>query len=280
MLELPLDTLHGALADLELLRMSLAHDTASTPPNASSVAAGGSFEGWSRVNHSHADLDTPFQSGRTQDITHRLVAKHLEVDEGIRVDPESIVVTVGAQEAMLLVLRALRTDERDALLAVRPASFGLTEAARLLDMPVVPVASGPTGIDLGDLDRQLTATRKRGLRTQALYLVPNFSHPAGTRFDLATRRRLLDIAAEHELLLIEDAAHGPFHAHPGHRLPTLKALDTERVVLHIGSYARTRLPGAQVGFVVADQPVTRGGFVVGPFAEQLSLMKRTVTLDT
>ncbi|MFY0583742.1 aminotransferase class I/II-fold pyridoxal phosphate-dependent enzyme [Cystobacter fuscus] len=97
---------------------------------------------------------------------------------------------------------------------------------------------------------------------------------------MTTRRRLLDIAAEHELLLIEDDAYGLFHVDPNNRLPTLKALDTGRVVLHIGSFAKTGLPGARVGFVIADQPVTREGVVVGSLADQLSLIKSNVTLNT
>lgn len=299
MLELPLDSLHGALADPALSSMNLLNDIASTHPTAISFAAGRPFEDLFQVNHLHEYLDaftahlsqdlglsaaqvrrTLFQYGRTKGVMHHLVAKYLEVDEGIRVDPESIVVTVGAQEAMFLVLRALRTDERDAVLAVMPAYFGLTGAARLLDMPVIPVASGSSGIDLDDLGRQLTATRKRGLRARALYLVPDFSNPTGISLDLPTRRRLLDIAAEQELLVIEDDAYGLFHADPGQRLPTLKALDTERVVLHIGSFAKTGLPGARVGFVVADQTVTRGGVAVGPLADQLSLIKSNITLNT
>ncbi|MFY0583741.1 aminotransferase class I/II-fold pyridoxal phosphate-dependent enzyme [Cystobacter fuscus] len=188
MLELPLDTLHGALADPVLLSMNLLNDIASNHPDAISFAAGRPFEELFQVNQLHEYLDafvahlthdleqsaaqvrrTLYQYGRTKGVIHHLVAKYLEVDEGIRVDPESIVVTVGAQEAMFLVLRALRTDASDAVLAVMPTYFGLTGAARLLDMPVVPVASGPHGIDLDDLGRQLAATRKRGLRTRALY---------------------------------------------------------------------------------------------------------------
>ena len=51
---------------------------------------------------------TLLQYGRTKGIVHDLIARNLAVDEGITVDPEAVVVTVGCQEAMFLVLRALR----------------------------------------------------------------------------------------------------------------------------------------------------------------------------
>src|SRR5260370_40828071 len=77
-----------------------------------------------------------FQYGRTKGIISELIARYLEADEGIVVDPDAIVVTVGFQEGMFAVVRALRADERDVLLAVSPSYVRLTGAARLADMPL------------------------------------------------------------------------------------------------------------------------------------------------
>ncbi len=49
----------------------------------------------------------------------------------------------------------LRKDPTDVLLAVTPTYVGLTGAARLVEMPVLPVAAGPGGVDLDDLERQI-----------------------------------------------------------------------------------------------------------------------------
>ncbi|MEU8540637.1 PLP-dependent aminotransferase family protein [Streptomyces sp. NPDC048717] len=219
------------------------------------------------------------QYGRTSGIVHHLIARHLEVDEGMHVDPESIVVTVGCQEAMFLALRSLRRDERDVVLAVAPTYVGLTGAARLVDMPVVPVASGTTGVDLADLAATLRQARERGLRPRACYIVPDFANPSGLRLDLGTRRELLDLAAREGILLLEDNPYGMFHNGSG-RLPTLQALDTDRTVVYLGSFAKTVLPGARVGYLVAEQRVRDGRGQVGVFAEQLSRIKSMVTVNT
>src|SRR5215831_14790394 len=116
-------------------------------------------------------------AGRTKGIIGDLVARHLELDENITVDPESIVVTVGCQEAMFCVLRALRRDERDVVLAVDPTYVGLTGAALLADMPVWPVRSGPSGIDLDHLSAQVGRARAAGLRPRACYVIPDFANP-------------------------------------------------------------------------------------------------------
>ncbi|MDH6554868.1 (S)-3,5-dihydroxyphenylglycine transaminase [Streptomyces sp. SAI-041] len=220
-----------------------------------------------------------FQYGRTKGIMHELIARYLEADEGIVVDPESIVVTVGAQEAMYLVVRALCRDERDVALAVSPTYMGFTGAARLAGMRVLPVASGPLGVDLDDLRSQVRSARRLGLRPRCLYVVPDFSNPTGITLDVATRRRLLDVAGEEDLLLVEDNPYGLFTGR-GDRLPTLKALDREQRVVYLESFAKTTLPGARVGFVVADQRVTGDGRDSGLFADELAKIKSMVTVNT
>ncbi|MFI6099305.1 PLP-dependent aminotransferase family protein [Lentzea sp. NPDC051213] len=214
------------------------------------------------------------QYGRTKGVINDLVARNLLVDEGITADPESIVVTVGCQEAMVLVLRALRAGPQDVVLAVAPTYVGLTGAARLLDMPVLPVRDGAGGIDLDDLLAQVRGARAAGLRPRALYLVPEFANPSGVSLDVPTRRRLLEIASAEDFLVLEDNPYGLFHRR-GERPPTLKALDTDRRVVYLGSFAKTAVPGARVGYVVADQPVGSG-----VLADELGKLKSMLTVNT
>ena len=220
------------------------------------------------------------QYGRTKGIVHHLIARNLAVDERITVDPEAIVVTVGCQEAMFLVLRALRAEASDVLFAVAPTYVGLTGAARLVDLPVRPVAGGPDGVDLADLRAGVRRARAEGLRPRACYVMPDFANPSGVSMDTAQRRRLLDLAAEEDLLLIEDNPYGLFPATGTDRRPTLKALDTARRVVYLGSFAKTVLPGARVGYVVADQRVGGSDGTVGPLADQLAKIKSMVTVNT
>ncbi|MCE6996427.1 PLP-dependent aminotransferase family protein [Saccharothrix sp. S26] len=222
---------------------------------------------------------TVLQYGRTKGIIHELVAKNVLLDEGIAVDPESVVVTAGCQEAMFLVLRALRADERDVLLAVSPTYVGLTGAARLVDLPVRPVRTGEHGIDLDDLVAVIRRERAAGRRPRACYVMPDFANPSGLSMDLETRRRLLEVAEAEDVLLLEDNPYGLFHG-DSDRVPTLKALDRRRRVVYLGSFAKTVLPGARVGYVLADQRVAAADGAVGLFADQLSKIKSMLTVNT
>jgi (S)-3,5-dihydroxyphenylglycine transaminase len=291
--------LNSALGDPVLDSMNFLNEVAARFPRAVSFAPGRPCEDFfafddlerclrryrefltSERGYSEAQVVTTlFQYGRTKGIIHREIARYLETDEGLAVDPESIVVTVGAQEAMYLVARALCRDERDAALVVSPAYVGFIGAARLAGLPVLPVAGGPGGIDLDDLRRQVREARRRGLRPRCVYVVPDFSNPSGIRMDLALRRELLRAAAEEDLLIVEDDPYGTFPA-DGERLPTLKALDPDRRVVYLGSFAKTVLPGVRVGFIVADQLVTGAGRRTGGFlADELGKLKSMVTVNT
>jgi (S)-3,5-dihydroxyphenylglycine transaminase len=189
------------------------------------------------------------------------------------------VVTVGCQEALYLTLRALRTSDRDVLLAVMPTYVGAAGAAHLVDMPVLPVAQSAEGIDVDDLAAVVRRARADGLRPRACYVVPDFGNPSGISFDLATRHRLLEAARDLGLLLLEDNPYGLFRAE-GEPLPTLKALDTDRTVVYLGSFAKTGNAGSRVGFVLADQRVDVGGGRTEPLADRLGEIKSMLTVNT
>ncbi|MGK4585537.1 PLP-dependent aminotransferase family protein [Kitasatospora sp. HPMI-4] len=296
--QLHLNELHSSLSDPALESMNFLNEVAGRHPGALSLAAGRPYEEFFDIEAIHRylrryehhltaeqGLDPEqarrafFQYGRTKGIIHGLVARNLQADEGITADAESIVVTVGCQEAMFLVLRALRTDEKDAVLAVAPTYVGLTGAAKLVDMPVRTVRGGPGGVDLDDLAEVLRQARADGLRPRACYLLADHSNPSGLSLDLRTRHALLELAEREDLLLLEDNPYGLFTAGE-ERLPTLKALDTRRRVVYLGSYAKTGLPGARVGFVVADQTVTAPSGATGLLADELAKLKSMLTVNT
>lgn len=296
--ELCVTELHGALGDPALNSMNFLNEVANHFPEAISLAAGRPCEEFFDLDAIHRYLRTfcdhladdlgytdeqvrrtVLQYGRTKGIIHELVAANLQLDEGIAVDPESIVITVGCQEAMFLVLRALRADERDVLLAVSPTYVGLTGAARLADLPVRPIRTGPDGIDLDDLLATIRRERAAGRRPRACYVMPDFANPSGLSMDLPTRHRLLEIARNERILLLEDNPYGLFHG-DSERIPTLKAMDEWRCVVYLGSFAKTALPGARVGYVVADQRVLDTDGSAGLFADQLSKIKSMLTVNT
>lgn len=277
--------------------MNFLNEIAQRFPDAVSLAAGRPFEGFYDLDDVHRYFETYrrhltdrlggdevavrrtlLQYGRTKGIIHDLIAEQLRVDEGIDVDPDAIVVTVGCQEALYLTLRALRHDERDVLLAVTPSYVGVHGAAGLADMPVLPVRESSEGIDLDDLVAVVRDAKAAGLRPRACYVIPDFANPSGVRLSRAARERMLAIAADEDILVLEDNPYGLFGDPSGP--PTMKALDECAQVVHLGSFAKTGLPGARVGFAVADQRVAGAQGDLGVLADQLAKIKSMLTVNT
>ncbi|GGK90901.1 aminotransferase-like domain-containing protein [Mangrovihabitans endophyticus] len=291
------ERLHPSVSDPVLDVMNFLNEVTSRYPDAISFAPGRPYDGFFDATAVAGYLDrylahlaargmppeqvraAVFQYGPTAGSIREIIAEALRRDEGIDVAAESIVVTVGAQEAMVLTLRALMASSRDVLVVPSPCYVGITGAARLLNVPVAGVREGPGGLCGADVEAVLLAERDRGRCPRALYVITDHSNPLGSTLGLHTRHALLEIAERHDLLVIEDSPYRLVSTGP--RLPTLKALDRGRRVVHVGSFSKTLFPGARVGFAVADQIVGHGDDGrTGLLADELSKIKSMITVNT
>ncbi|MBZ5494595.1 MAG: PLP-dependent aminotransferase family protein [Acidobacteriia bacterium] len=214
------------------------------------------------------------QYNRTNGTINDLIAKQLERDEGIRVFPESIMVTVGAQEAMAVLLTGLFNPSYDVLLVSDPAYIGITGLARILGIRIMPVPSGEHGLEPEKVEKAIRDCSKWG-RPRALYDIPDFNNPMGTSMPLRHRHQILEVCSRAGVLLIEDNPYGMF-AYDGERVPTLKALDHQNTVLYIGSFAKTLFPGLRLGYLIADQK-SEGNQTL---AQELSRVKSLLTVNS
>lgn len=294
---LALADMHGSLSDPLLDTMNFLNEITSRYPDAVSLAPGrpygGLFDPGRIVDYLNAYTDhlrslgytedqvhsALFQYGRTKGQIHELIAQTVANDEGIHVHPEAVVVTVGAQEGMFLVLRALFAESHDVLLVSSPCYIGITGAARLLDVPVVPVPEGSSGPDPEAVRSAVRRAKASGQRPRALYVVPDFANPSGASMTVTARRELIEVAAAEEILVIEDNPYGFFTREVEPR-PTLKSLDHHAVVVYLASFAKTCFPGARLGYVLADQQVVSRDGRHSLLADELAKIKSMITVNT
>jgi (S)-3,5-dihydroxyphenylglycine transaminase len=294
--DLSIKDLHASLSDPLLDTMNFLNEVTFRYPGAISFAPGRPYDGFFDIEQIFTHLrgyvahlaasgyssgqirDALFQYGPTAGRIRELIANSLRADENIDVRPESIVVTVGCQEAMFLALRALIAGPADALLVSSPCYVGITGAARLLDIEPTAVQECEDGFRCAYLETAIRAERTRGRHPRVFYVVPDHSNPAGTTMPVETRHQLLDLALRHDILILEDS---PYRmVSPGPHLPTLKSLDRQRRVIHLGSFSKTAFPGARVGFAVADQLVADAAGSTGLLADELAKIKSMVTVNT
>jgi (S)-3,5-dihydroxyphenylglycine transaminase len=297
MVEIARETLHTSVTDPVAASMNFLNEVAGRFPAAISLAAGRPFDefydiadverylavyvahlragGMSEARVRQAVL----QYGRTNGQLGAMIARMLEIDEDVSVPDESIMVTSGCQEAMIIVLRGLAAEPEDVVLAAEPCYVGFTGAARVLGVPVIPVPETAQGISPEAVARVAREVRASGRRPRALYVVSNFANPSGVSLGDEVRRRLLEVAAEEDLLILEDDPYGLFGS-DDRRRPALKSLDTDQRVIYLGSFAKSVFPGARVGFLVADQTVVSADGHRSLLADELSTVKSMVTVNT
>jgi (S)-3,5-dihydroxyphenylglycine transaminase len=213
-----------------------------------------------------------FQYGPSQGIINTDLARALAVTAGLIVAESDLTITTGAQEGFILVLRALELHRAGTLGIVAPAFAGIRGAATFIGARTLELHEGPDGATAADLDAACAQAEALGAPLRALYVAPDFSNPSGTVIPRSARLDLLRIARDRQVLLIEDTTYG--FTNPD-APPCLKALDEHGVVIQVGTFSKVCLPGARVGYVVADQPWHGSNL-----ASWLATLKNTTTVNT
>ncbi|HXT45356.1 MAG TPA: PLP-dependent aminotransferase family protein [Pseudonocardiaceae bacterium] len=172
--------------------------------------------------------------------------------EGIRAHADDVTVTVGSQMALDMVTRIF-CDPGDVVLAEAPSYVGALTTFASYQAQVVQVAMDDDGLVPAELDTALRALRARGRTPKFLYTIPNFHNPAGITLAVQRRAEVLQLCAEHRVLVIEDNPYGLL-GFDGQIYPAMRATDPDNVV-YLGSFSKTFAPGLRVGWALAPHAV-------------------------
>ena len=172
--------------------------------------------------------------------------------EGMVIDPDDVLVTTGGQQVIDLVCKTL-VDPGDVVVAEAPTYPGAIPTFSAYQADVVQITMDREGMRVDEMEDTLDQLEAAGRRPKFIYTVPNFHNPAGVTMSLERRRRLVQIAAERELLVLEDNPYGLLR-YEGEPLPTLYSLDHE-FVIYAGTFSKILSPGVRLGWAVAPPPI-------------------------
>src|SRR3954468_17399966 len=173
--------------------------------------------------------------------------------EGASVDVEDLLVTTGGQQVIDLVCKTL-VDPGDVVVAEAPTYPGAVPTFMSYEADVVQIAMDDDGMRVDELEATLDRLDAEGRRPKFIYTIPNFQNPAGVTLSLARRRRLVEVARERELLVLEDNPYGLLR-YEGEALPPLRVWQGGVAVMYLGTFAKILSPGIRLGWVVAPPPV-------------------------
>jgi DNA-binding transcriptional MocR family regulator len=169
-------------------------------------------------------------------------------EEATEADPEDLVVTTGAQQALDLVGKIL-LDPGDAVVVEAPAYVGALSAFSAYEPRILQVDLDEDGMVVDRLEDLLV----RGERPKFVYTVPNFHNPAGVTMSTARREQLVALCREARLPIVEDNPYGLLRFE-GDPQPTLRSLDPHNVI-YLGTVSKVFSPGVRVGWAVAEPGV-------------------------
>ena len=169
---------------------------------------------------------------------------------GIRVPVEQVLVTHGSQQGLDIAGRLL--IDPDAPVAVEdPSYLGALGAWRSLRPSWVKLALDREGLNVDQLEDVL----KSGTIPRFLYVVSCFQNPTGVTLSPERRVRLLELAEQYGLVILEDDPYGELY-YEGERTRPLAALDVEmhgelRHVVYLSTFSKQLAPGLRVGWMAA-----------------------------
>jgi 2-aminoadipate transaminase len=201
------------------------------------------------VLEEHGDVALQYGGGQGSiGLRERLVM--LMAEEGIVADPEDVVVTTGAQQALDLVGK-LFIDPGDVVAVEAPAYVGALTAFGAYQPRFLPVEIDDDGMLVEQLEQALL----RGERPKFVYTVPNFGNPAGVTMSAERRQHLVALCREVSIPIVEDNPYGLLRFE-GEPEPCLRSLDPDNVI-YLGTVSKTFSPGVRVGWALAEQSVVQ-----------------------
>jgi hypothetical protein len=188
----------------------------------------------------------------------RWIVRHM-AGLGVACTEDNIVITSGSQQALEFLGRLLLSPG-DTALVTAPTYLGALQAFSSSEPrydELRPEQGNRTPQSYAD------AARSAGGRVKFAYVVPSFANPTGETLSLAARNRLLDLAAELDIPILEDTAYAALRFE-GEDLPSLLSLEVARRgsveearVIYCGTFSKVLSPGLRVGWIVAPKAVVR-----------------------
>lgn len=183
------------------------------------------------------------------DLVDQLLIK-LRRDQGIEATAENMLITYGSSQGLALICEAL-CDVGDVVLSEQPIWSGAVSMFHAAGLEVVTIPVTDEGTDVDALERELARLSAEGRQPKLFYMVPTFQNPTGVTTTLERRKRIIELAQQYTLPIVEDDAYFDLR-YSGERVPTLYSLDDKGLVMYLGTFSKIMAAGMRLGWVVAS----------------------------
>jgi 2-aminoadipate transaminase len=173
--------------------------------------------------------------------------------QGEKAAPDETLVVASSQQGLDLLAKIF-IDPGDPVIIERPSYVGTIQAFRAYGADFHGVAMDADGIIPDELERTIDTLAKSDRRPKFIYVIPDFQNPSGRNLSVERRHRVLQIAARHDLPVIEDSPYRELRF-KGDLLPSLRSLDSDNRVIQMKTFSKIFSPGFRLGWIVAPPEV-------------------------
>jgi DNA-binding transcriptional MocR family regulator len=240
-----MERVYDGINDPSLVPLGIANPCMAKP------AAKGLHRAMKRVMSRAEERSLGYASTLGEPGLRRQIAFHYLDTTGAKIDPDSICITNGGQEALLLALKAV-ASEGDVIAVESPTYHGVLELIDSLGMLAIEVETCPEeGVTIDELDRTLGE-----YSVTACVFSTTLGNPLGVTMSHEDRVRLVKVLAKHDVVLIEDDVYGDLRF-DGYRPTPAQFLNSKARILTCGSFSKTVAPGYRIGWVAAGAQIDR-----------------------
>ena len=169
--------------------------------------------------------------------------------EKARIKPENILVTAGSQQGLDIIAKVF-LDPKDIVILESPSYIGGLQAFAAYRAKMIGVPQDMDGMRTDLLETVLEKLAKKKKKPKFIYVVPDFQNPSGMTMSLERRKKLLKLAYEYEVPLIEDSPYRDLR-YAGEPVPPIYGLDTEDQVMVLGTFSKILCPGLRLAWIMA-----------------------------
>ncbi len=192
---------------------------------------------------------TALQYGLSEGYTPLMdeIKKRLTNKFSIDMEKNEMIIVSGSQQGADLLTKVL-INEGDGVVCEEPSFIGCLNTFRTYGAKLYGVPVNDDGMDIEILEKTL----KENKNIKMIYTIPTFQNPSGITASLETRKKMLKLAKEYDVIIMEDNPYGELRF-TGEDVPTIKSLDDSGNVVYIGSFSKVFSPGLRLAYMVFDK---------------------------
>jgi 2-aminoadipate transaminase len=199
---------------------------------------------------------TALQYGTTQGLKGlREALAERSYKDGINTTADNVIITSGSQQALDTVGK-LFLNPGDIAIVGLPTYLGGINAFKSYESNLRGIPLDKDGMNVDMLEDTIINLQKDDIIPKFIYVVPTFQNPAGVIMPESRRKKLIDIANEYDLIIIEDDPYGKLAYDTSHVKP-IKAFDDIGHVIFISTFSKILSPGLRIAWTIASDKLTR-----------------------